>query len=58
MVKIPPADARDIRDLGSLPGGGGGVGGRSPGGGHSNSSMLAWTEEPDGLQSRGLKSWT
>ena len=37
--------------------------GRSPGGAHGNpSSVLAWripwTEEPGGLQSIGLQSWT
>ena len=31
MVKIPPADAGDIRDVGSIPGLG-----RFPGGGHGN----------------------
>ena len=38
MVKNPPADEGDIRDVGSIPGSG-----RSPGGGHGNhSSILAW----------------
>ena len=50
MVKNPPANARDIRDVGSIPGSG-----RSPGGEHGNSSILAWripwTEEPGGLYS-------
>ena len=31
VVKIPPANAGDIRDAGSIPGSG-----RSPGGGHGN----------------------
>ena len=31
VVKNPPADAGDVRDLGSIPGSG-----RSPGGGHGN----------------------
>ena len=31
MVKKPPANARDVRDVGSIPGSG-----RSPGGGHGN----------------------
>ena len=50
MVKNPPANAGDIRDLGLIPGLGG-----SPGGGHKTHSSLAWkipwTEEPGGLQS-------
>ena len=49
----PPANARDIRDMGSIPGSG-----RSPGGGlATHSNMLAWripwTEEPGRLQSIG-----
>ena len=53
MVKKLPANARDIRDLGLIPGSG-----RSPGGGHGNSlqySCLENTmeEEPGGLQSMG-----
>ena len=31
VVKNPPANARDVRDVGSIPGSG-----RSPGGGHGN----------------------
>ena len=31
MVKIPPANAGDIKDVGSVPGSG-----RSPGGGHGD----------------------
>ena len=56
VVKNPPANAGDIRDVGSIPGSG-----RSPGGGHDNphSSILAWeipwTEESGGLQSIGLQ---
>ena len=51
MVKKPPANERDIRDVGLIPGSG-----RSPGGGVvAHSSILAWrlpwTEEPGGLQS-------
>ena len=50
VVENPPANARDNRDVGSIPGLG-----RSPGGGHGNpSSILAWripqTEEPNRLQ--------
>ena len=55
-VKNLPANARDIRDAGSVPGFG-----RSPGGGHSNPlSILAWripwAEESDGLQSIGSQT--
>ena len=55
VVKNHPANAGDIRDVGSVPGLG-----RSPGGGLgqvTHSSILAWriplTEEPGGLQSIG-----
>ena len=53
MVKNPPANAGDARDMGLIPGSGG-----SPGGGNGpHSSILAWsipwTEEPGGLQSIG-----
>ena len=53
VVKNPPANARDVRDMGSVPGLG-----RSPRGGHATcSSILAWripwTEEPRRLQSLG-----
>ena len=52
MVKNPPAY---IGDVGSIP-----VSGRSPRGGNAtHSSILAWeipwTEEPDRLQSMGVK---
>ena len=46
VVKNLPANAGDIKDLGSIPGLG-----RCPGGGHGN--PLPWTEEPGGLQSMG-----
>ena len=51
MVKNPPVNEGDIRDVGSVPGLE-----RSPGGGHAtHSSILVWripwTEEPGGLQS-------
>ena len=53
MVKNLPANARDIRDTGSIPGSG-----RSPGGGHGNpllySCLENLTEEPGGLQFIGL----
>ena len=56
MIKNPPANAGDIRNVGSIP-----DSGRSPGGGQANhSSILAWripwTEKPGGLQSIGLKT--
>ena len=53
VMKNPPANAGDVRDVSSIPGWG-----RSPGGGMAtHSSILAWripwTEEPGGLQSIG-----
>ena len=53
MLKNPPANAGDIRDLGSFPGPG-----TSPGRGMAtHSSTLAWriqwTEKPGGLQFMG-----
>ena len=55
VVKNPPANAEDERDVGSIPGSG-----RSPGEGNGNhSGILAWeipwTEEPRRLQSMGLQ---
>ena len=50
MIKNMPANAGDIRDLGSIPGSG-----KSPGRGHSNAWRIPWTEEPGGLQSMGLQ---
>ena len=41
MVKNPPANAGDIRDMGSIPGSG-----RSPGGGHSNPLQDSPLENP------------
>ena len=48
MVKNPPANAGDIRDVGLIPGWG-----RSPVGGHGNPLQYSslenpWTEEPGG----------
>ena len=48
-VKNPPANARDIRDVGSIPGSG-----RSPGGENGNPFQYSclgnlWTEEPGEL---------
>ena len=54
VVKNPPANTRDAKDSGWIPGLG-----RSPGVGNGNPlfSILAWkilwTEEPGGLQSMG-----
>ena len=52
-VKNPPANARDIRDVGSIPGSG-----RSPGGENGNPFQYScpenlWTEEPGELWSIG-----
>ena len=41
VVKNPPANARDIRDVGSIPGWG-----RSPGGGHGNLLQCSCLENP------------
>ena len=51
VVKNPPANAGDLRDMGLIPGLG-----RSPGGGHGNHSCILAgriprTEEPGGQQS-------
>ena len=56
VVKNLPANAGDIRDMGSIPGLG-----RSPGEGHGNplqDSCLEnpWTEEPGRPQSMGSQS--
>ena len=60
VVKNPPANAGDVRDMGSIPGSG-----RSPGegnGSHCPGSTLAWriprTQEPGGLQSMGSQHQT
>ena len=55
VVKNPPANAGQAKDVGSIPGSG-----RSPGVGKKpQSSILAWkiprTEKPDGPQSKGLQ---
>ena len=46
VVKNPPANAGNIRDLGLIPGLG-----RSPGGGHGNPLQYSCLEEPGGLWS-------
>ena len=53
VVKNPPANAGDVRDVGLVPGLG-----RSPGGGHGNQLVflawrIPWAEEPSRLQSTG-----
>ena len=56
VVKNMPANARDIRDMGSVPGLG-----RSPGKGNGyplSCLGIPSTEEPGGLQSLGLQSLT
>ena len=44
VVKNPPANAGDIRDMGSVPGSG--ASGRSPGGGHGNPLQYSCLENP------------
>ena len=41
MVKNLPANARDVRNMGSIPGSG-----RSPGGGHGNPLQYFYLENP------------
>ena len=41
VVKNPPANAGDVRDVGSIPGSG-----RSPGGGHGNPLQYSGLENP------------
>ena len=54
VLKGPPADAGDVRDVGSTP-----LSGRSPGVA-THPSIIArgipWADEPGGLQSMGLHS--
>ena len=57
VVKNPPANAGDLRDVGLIP-----WLGRSPGGGHGNPLQFSclekprWTEEPGGLWSIGSRT--
>ena len=46
MVKNPPANAGDIRDVGLIPGSG-----RSPGGGHGYPLQYSCLENPHGQRS-------
>ena len=48
VVKKPPANAGDIRDMGSIPGSG-----KFPGGGHSNPLQYSCLETPHGQRSLG-----
>ena len=51
MVKSPPANARDMRDVGSIPGL------RSfPGGGHGSPLQYSCLENPHGRRSLELQS--
>ena len=55
VVKKAPANAGDVREMGSIPGSG-----RPPGGGRGNLRQcsclgIPWTEEPGGLWSIGLQ---
>ena len=64
LVKNPPANAGDVRDVGSIPGLGRSLGWEDPleKGMPTHSSILAWeiplTEEPGGLQSLVIESDT
>ena len=59
MIKNPPGNAGDTRDLGSIPGLG-----RSPGGGHGNPFPYSCLENPMdrgawwAIVHRVAKSWT
>ena len=59
MVKNPPANGGDLRDLGSVPGWG-----RFPGGGHDNPHQYSCLENPMDRGASGAtvhrvaKSWT
>ena len=53
VVKNPPANAGDVRDLGSIPGLG-----RPPGGGHGNPLQYSCLENPPGQRSlAGYSPW-
>ena len=53
MVKNPPANAGDARDLGLIP-----ESGRSPAGGHGNPLQYSCLENPPGWRSlEGYSSW-
>ena len=48
VIKNPPANARDTRDMGSISGSE-----RSPGGGHGNPLQYSYLENPHGQRNRG-----
>ena len=53
MIKNPPGNAGDTRDLGSIPGSG-----RYPGGGHGNPLQNSCLENPHGQRSlAGYHPW-
>ena len=53
VVKKPPANAGDIRDVSLIPGQG-----RSSGGGHGNPLQYAYLENPQGQRNLvGCSSW-
>ena len=56
MIKNPPANAGDLRNVGSIPGSG-----RYPGGGNGNPLQYSYLENPmdRGVwQENGVKIWT
>ena len=53
LIKNPPDNAGDVRDMGSIPGSG-----RSSGGGHGNPLQYSWTEESGRLPSMRWQSRT
>ena len=54
MVKNPPANEGDLRDVGLIPGLG-----RSPGGGHDNPLQCSFLENPHGQRSlEGYSPWS
>ena len=53
VVKDPPANARDLKNMGSIPGLG-----RSPGAGHGNPLQYSCLENPHGQKSMaGYSPW-
>ena len=52
MVKSPPANAGDTRDVGSIPGAG-----KSPGGGHGDLLQYSCLQNSVDRRARGLKEW-
>ena len=52
VVKNPPANAGDVRDLGSSPGSG-----RSPGGGHGNPLQYSCLENSMDRRAMGYHPW-